>query len=308
MLVPGATIRLGDADGSGAVEDDETPTALLINSEVDVIGPGADVLTIDASGADRVLDIGAAIADISGLTLTGASAAGEAIYAAAGSDLTLDAIEVAGNQGDGVYARGDTLTIENSTIAENIGIGVAVSGQFPSGPQTAATINNTTISGNSGVDYQAGGLRVFFASAVLTNVTIAKNHGGSLSGGIYADYASTVTLHNSLVADNTTNSTSHSPDLGGSGGNFSSSSSYNLIGIVDNATLAARFSDDNGNQVGSSTGLVVEAKISPLDYYGGATRTHALEPDSPAIDAGDPSFTDPGRHRSTWVGILAVPR
>jgi hypothetical protein len=46
----------------------------------------------------------------------------------------------------------------------------------------------------------------------------------------------------------------------------------------------------NGNLRGTSSTL--DARLAPLDFYGGPTRTQALYFDSPAIDAGDNGFAD----------------
>ncbi len=36
----------------------------------------------------------------------------------------------------------------------------------------------------------------------------------------------------------------------------------------------------------------IDPRLAPLDFYGGPTQTLALLPDSPAIDAGDPTVLD----------------
>src|SRR6185503_645674 len=77
-----------------------------------------------------------------------------------------------------------------------------------------------------------------------------------------------------IVAGNTRSANSSSSDIGGI---VDSSSSFNIIGNGGSGGLT---NGVNGNQVG------VDARVGPLANNGGPTRTHALLPGSPAIDAG----------------------
>ena len=47
--------------------------------------------------------------------------------------------------------------------------------------------------------------------------------------------------------------------------------------------------DVNGNLLGGSVGGEIDPRLGPLADNGGPTLTHALLPDSPAINMGDPS-------------------
>ncbi len=46
-----------------------------------------------------------------------------------------------------------------------------------------------------------------------------------------------------------------------------------------------------GDIVGTRDNLI-DPRLAPLDFYGGSTQNFALLPDSPAIDAGDPTILD----------------
>src|SRR5690606_29121835 len=61
---------------------------------------------------------------------------------------------------------------------------------------------------------------------------------------------------------------------------------YSLIS--DAQSVAGRYLEDfeGGNLIG------VDPRLGPLDYYGGPTKTRALLPDSPAIDAGTNAWVD----------------
>jgi hypothetical protein len=66
---------------------------------------------------------------------------------------------------------------------------------------------------------------------------------------------------------------------------------YSLVGDGSGSDLAEAqlgFPDANGNFVGGPMDGEIDPLLRPLSYYGGALRTYALDPNSPAIDAGDP--------------------
>ena len=127
----------------------------------------------------------------------------------ASGSLTLDDDTIAGNSNDssggGILNEG-TLTIENSTIADN----AAATGGGISDEGTLTAVN-TTIAGNtvSGLAGAGGGLLV--------------------SGG------GTATLYNTIVAQNT--DSAGGDDVGGTG--ITTASSNNLVGYDASGTVAA---------------------------------------------------------------------
>jgi Ca2+-binding RTX toxin-like protein len=172
---------------------------LTLSSSIDIIGPGADLLTIDAQGESRLFRVtsaGAAVT-ISGLTLRSGSenGGGGAVYNV--GNLTLDSVIVTGNttdtSGGGVYSHdGSKLTIKNSIFESNQATGAAGSG-VGGGVSIRATvadalkiensafIDNTAKSGGAvDLNHRAAGSAV---AAKIVNATLADNradYGGGL--------------------------------------------------------------------------------------------------------------------------------
>src|SRR5204862_7046089 len=95
-----------------------------------------------------------------------------------------------------------------------------------------------------------------------------------------------VNLFNTIIARNVTGPGSTTPardivilpDTEGFHGEIGNASAFNLIGIGGSGGLK---NGVKGNLVG-----VADPKLGPLDDNGGRTKTTALPPGSPAIDAG----------------------
>jgi hypothetical protein len=111
------------------------------------------------------------------------------------------------------------------------------------------------------------------------------------TAGVYADWGATITMHNTIVAQNFSGPVGSEidADLGrytsGVAGSFNlATTSYNLIGVVGNSGITS--SNNNIILNGASAGLAA------LGDYGGKTRTHALLSTSLAIDGGDNSKAD----------------
>jgi hypothetical protein len=66
------------------------------------------------------------------------------------------------------------------------------------------------------------------------------------------------------------------------------SQGYNLIGNGDGCRIEAQSSDLIGGSF-----QPIDPRLTALSNHGGQTLTHALLPDSPAIDAGDPAVCPP---------------
>jgi hypothetical protein len=245
-------------------------SGLVIQSDVAINGTGADVLTINGQGSDTVLTIESGVAvGISGLTITGGDG-----YNAGGiysqGDLTLDQVAVEGNNGNnagGIYQSGGSLTVVSSTIASNVsnnsGGGICLE-------ETDALIINSTVSGNTGDS--GGGIEIDGGTVDIVNATITNNTGGGIS-----TYAATVTLHNTIVAENESNN-----DVSGT---FQSASSYNLIGAHNGSTGLV----GGVGTIYGSTSSPQPAGLASLSYnpYGAPTKTHALLEGSAAINAGN---------------------
>jgi hypothetical protein len=252
-------------------------------------GLGADRLTINADHASYSIftaSMGSppsSTVTVHGIKLVGANSTAISVYS--GPSLILDAVEITGNGGGVYYSYGwtNSLTISNSTIAENTGQAVSVS-------FSPAYVFNTTISDNQTVGPITAGLSAAYSSVELTNVTITNNRsdknkttGTSFAiAGLNANSVATIVVHNTIVVGNFSGATTNSvpADIGRLGGTFSSSSSHNLIG----SSPSGAFPTGNNNQLGVT---VATAGLLALADNGGPVRTHAILSTGLAVDAGD---------------------
>jgi hypothetical protein len=201
-------------------------------------------------------------------------------------------------RGGGCAVPAGILTFSNATIASNDTFG-GDGGQGgdggsgnPSGPGG---------NGGDGGTEKGGGLFVFGSgTADVHNSTFAVNYSGSShggapgaggaqgqdvpgqAGGVRRD-SGTVNAVSSIFANNYVATGGTDPDFSG---NFASAQ-HNLLRDNTGSNLAAANPDANGNKVGTQ-GSPIDPKfvLQQLDNYGGPTKTLALRPDSPAIDAG----------------------
>src|SRR5262249_31392430 len=134
-----------------------TSGELVLNQNLTIQGLGANVITIDSSGASRIFDVSGGATDaISGLTLTNGSAGsqdGGDIIVNTGGTLTVTNCTISNGQGyfGGGILNGGTLTATGSTFTGNSGGGVGGGGIFFNG--TATTVTNCTFTSNSAATY-----------------------------------------------------------------------------------------------------------------------------------------------------------
>jgi hypothetical protein len=137
------------------------------------------------------------------------------------------------------------------------------------------------VSGNTAA--VAGGLRLFGGPLTLINSTITGNHATQAGGGVSnREAGGAIFASNTIIAGNTA-AGGTGPDCDGT----LTSQGYNLIGTTAGCTIVG---DTAGNLIG------VDPLLGPLQHNGGATRTHALLPGSPAIDAANPAPPGSGGH------------
>lgn len=283
---------------------------LSLTHELTLRGPGADQLTINAGGNNRVLYIGgSAGVAVTGLTLRGGySPVGGGVYVDSSAALTMRDVTVADStaaqRGGGVYIAFDgSLDLQDVTVNGNVanhqGGGIFV--DFAA----SATVRSTTFVGNTAVN--AGGAIFADGEATLLNTTISGNRSNRHGGGIYADlgvltivnstiayniadadadavgtggglYINTAaTLHNTIIAANLALST---PD--DIAGLLDVASSHNLLGVAAGGIAVGV----NGNRAGT-TGAPLDPLLMPLQVYAGARAIHMLRPESPAVESGD---------------------
>lgn len=306
-FVPGSTIEI--------VDPIHTEGDITLDRDVIVQGQGTDETTIQASddvesSTDRVFYI-AEGADVTIRDLTVRHGhpdmepripyirrAGGGI--ASTGRLTLERVHVRDNiaaKGGGIFSRG-TLILVNSTVSDNFSDGIEDPGHdcgtgggvfVQAG---SATISSSTISGNTAQGL-AGGIKISCSGQVtITNSTVSGNSCATRGGGI--DNNGVMVLVNSTIVHNS--SQLGIPGIGNRGELYISNSiaAYNTGGTQENCANAG-FSGGGGGSVQDSTNNLIEdggcdasmsgdPLLGPLADNGGDTYTHALLPDSPAID------------------------
>ncbi len=166
---------------------------LEITDDLDIQGPGQELLTIDANGQSGVFFVAENVtATINGLTITdGTADYGGGIYnlgTLTVADSTISE-NSASNQGGGIRSYG-TLTVVDSTISGNMGIG---GGIFHDG--IGLTVMNSTISENSGTN--GLGIVVLDGDLLIDNSVISDNEGDGVHfNGSYC------TIRNTLISRN----------------------------------------------------------------------------------------------------------
>ena len=169
---------------------------------------------------------------------------------------------------------GGVLTISNSTIYGNqltgSGGGLAVTGG-------QAIIDQSTVSGNSAIGGEGGGLYSTTSGAVVVCQSTIAPTAPSRAAGFMREIALPL-LTNTLVAQDQA-SLSGADVYGG----FSTSSAYNLIGVVD--STATGLTADPHTQAGTAA-VPLDSMLGLLGSNGGPTPTQSLLTGSLAIDAG----------------------
>jgi len=296
-----------------------TGESLDITSDLNINGPGANLLTIYGNPTSSVLSIGSSsTVGIFGLTIANGN---NGILNQ--GNLTVTNSIISGNRGtdffanSGIFSERGNLTVTNSTfldngagifgfnsnialtdstfygndegIFSNAGSNTTVTNSTFSGNRSAigagfsdVTVTNSTISGNG------SGISNFRSTTKVINSTIFGNQGAGLSNnGHYGD----IEIKNSIVAKNSRDGIY--PDIFGF--NSVTDLGNNLIGtgaafnagfplIIDNSFT----NGVNGNIVGTLANPI-DPLLGPLANNGGPTQTHALLPGSPAIDAANPN-------------------
>ena len=268
----GDTMKFDPGLGGTYVADGE----LVIDKSINIVGPGAALLTLSGDGSNRVFHVTSnATVNISGLTIAnGISSSGGGIL----NEGTLQVSDclLASNQasslggfGGGIYSSGN-LTVSGSTFLSN-------SAAFGGGLANAGVLNlfNSTFTSNSAIS-KGGALYQFGTAALLQNCTVASNTAFDGGAGLGCDIGSAVPdLQNCLVAGNI----GFVPDAYG----IFHSLGYNLIGAADpNFTVGF---GTNGDQIGTPSSPL-DALLGPLQDNGGPTPTMALLAGSPAINLG----------------------
>lgn len=192
--------------------------------------------------------------------------------------------------GVGVFNDGTALLRESLVSNHNASFGAGINNDG------TASLSNVTVSGNDADD--SGGGISNMGVLDLNNVTVTNNstkaYGNGAGGGLVNTISGTLTLSNSIIDGNR--------DAGGTGpdcSGFIDSEGYNLI---EDATGCIFLQSSPGQLVG------VPGQLGQLQDNGGPTQTHALLPDSPALDAGNPAPPETGTGTCTLTDQRGVRR
>ena len=214
----------------------------------------------------------------------------------------------------GIYNTG-VLTITGSTISDNQTGDTGHFGSIGGGilNEGTMTIQNSTISGNRatlGGGLQGGeGGGISGNNNTITNSTITGNsalRGGGVAGG--GNIAHTTFSTNSASLAGGALYLTSSLDIG----NTILKAGTSGINILNNGgsliTHGYNVCSDDGSGFlnGSGDQINTDPMLGPLQDNGGPTFTHALLPDSPGIDAGDPNFIPPPYYDQRGPGFVRV--
>jgi hypothetical protein len=250
-----------------------TGGSISINSNLTIVGPGANSLTVSGDNASQIFAIQDA-ADISGMTIANGSAIDGGAIANSGSlaisFCTLANNNSGGDGGGGIY-NAAALTVNACLFLDNSAGGGSGGGIDSYG---AALIENSTFSGNSAGSIGGGfNTTALFspAQATVINCTFSGNSAGVSGGNIGLDKfvsSPTVSIGNTILANNI-------------GGNFGAPFGGTLISLGHNIS-----DDSSGPNDGATDKLSTSAGLGPLQDNGGPTLTLEALPGSPAIDGG----------------------
>jgi len=212
---------------------------------------------------------------------------GGGIYSGGNSTLNVHDSTVSNNRttlvdGGGIYAFFNaTVRIENSTVsgnvAGNVGGGIRMLGN--------ATIVNSTLSGNTSSAWFGGALFHTDGVANLVNSTVTANVAPSFGNaalfvGTFTAANATLNITNTIVAENR--------DLDGNPGTgcFVAPFGSGVVTLTSYGTNV--FTDGTCGPIASDQ-VAATAGVGPLAANGGPTLTHALNIDSPALNAANPA-------------------
>ena len=250
---------------------------LLINQNLTIIGPGANLLTIDASGNDptpnSTLHDGNATNDGDGSRVFRIDDATDVRRTVSISGLTLTGGDVAGNgekgYGGAILTR-ENLTLTGSTIHNNSARrGGGISGIF-SGNQNL-TFTDSILGANSASDY-GGAIWSRNSDLTIVGSTISGNYSADQGGGIWSY------THPSLMRTTTiANSTISGNSAGGHGGG-GIWTRYGVLTVTD-STISGNSAVSEGGGIHSASGSTVSVTGSTISgnsagRYGGGVSIH----------------------------------
>ena len=257
---------------------------LDVGEGTEIVGPGADRITVDGGGVFRVFHVGGLPTQpvtISGLTIERGLAGGGGGGVAAAGPITLSGLVFRDNQTAGAGAavnngggpNSGSTTIRDSTFVGNAAAGAG--GGAISVTNDALAIERSTFFGNTAptgsggaIFHTTGGVHLLS----ITDSTIAGNNAAVAGGGV--QFMTNGRIINSIIAGNTAPAR---PD----------------VDVIDTMApnVVASFSliqqpPGSGVTIDATNITGVDPLLKPLADNGGPTATMALRKKSPAVDKG----------------------
>jgi hypothetical protein len=267
-----------------------------LSSNIEIKGPGADQLTVRGPGTAsappgfRIFNVTlGSVVSISGITISGGKVSpGSGGGIQSFGTLTVSDSTITDNfssfGGGGILNDHGTLTVSNSTISHNRGgEGGGIENATNDTESQSTTITNSTISGNTS-STSGGGVCNFSGRTTIKFSTITKNTASDRFGSGVAstgDNSARTKVLSTIISENTNTDV----DFFSGTTNSFVSNGYNLIGDAGNDGNARGAFNQTGDQVATAADPI-NPMLGPLADNGGPTKTHALAPDSPAIDKG----------------------
>lgn len=306
-------------------------TELVIDKSLTINGTGAEKLTVDGGFASRVFNISGMgnTINLNGIKISSGFVSSATICRGGGINITDAVVNL------------DSVIVDLNFVASNIGTDCFGGGIYNQGTLniTKSTVSNNSANSNTngiGGGIANGRIVIDFAngkskkqqpliggviSATITDSTISGNFSNSCGGGI--DNQRNLTLRGVTITNNTCNSTNRASGV--HNGFFSSTNISNTLiaGNQNDRDVFGNFTSQGFNLVGSpmngTTGFIQPADqvgttaspINPLlgilSNNGGPTPTHALLPQSPAIDKGNNfGSTNDQRGTSRTIDLVQV--
>lgn len=299
ILLGSGTYRISIA---GIGENQAATGDLDITDSLQIVGAGASKTFIDADGLDRVFDIQGENTNVSfsGLTIINGSLPVGLAYEQKGgggirnqASLVLNNVVLSNNNvfgttsddvGGGLLNKG-ACSVTESTIHDNFANG---GGGIFNDSLGRLQVYTSTISANSS---RGGGGLMNYGSTDLFNTTLSGNsarEGAFPFGGAVLNREQ-LQIVQCTIAENSADS----------GGGLSNDGTVSMVNTLLSANVGGNCSPvddiisqghnlDSDNTCGlTATDLkTIDPRLGPLRDNGGPTETHALNPGSPALDAG----------------------
>jgi hypothetical protein len=253
-----------------------TQGPLTISKDLEIDGPGQDLVTVSGNhqsgvfkisadpGVQAVTMSGLTIADGTGILVDGQFQGG-GIYNDH-ANLTLSNCTVSGNavgtkgNGGGIYNKLGTLIVNSSTISGNAGSrGGGIYNYFGTVVVSASTVSDNTLGGGISCEY--------IGELTVDSSTIANNQSGDWGAGIFSHVPTTIT--HSTISGNSTSQLGGGIYVGGGG------SRQTLVTISDSAILGNTAVEDGGLFNIGDTVLLDHTIVSGNDATGSSSESAA---------------------------------